>query len=148
MNPTSGRAPAADRARRAAHAAARRAGHGLIQALAGSGLAPAWPWRSPQERRRAYAALALAALALCVVNVATMRGVPGLHGVLPVGSAIPVVQLPPSVGQELLAVAALAPLALILRYPLLAWRVGWLALLLVPLVPAAWWGGWPWARRS
>ena len=40
--------------------------------------------------------------------------------------------------------AALAPLALILRYPLLAWRVGWLALLLVPLVPAAWWGGWPW----
>jgi signal transduction histidine kinase len=27
---------------------------------------------------------------------------------------------------------------------MLAWRIGWLALLLVPLVPAAWWGGWPW----
>jgi len=27
---------------------------------------------------------------------------------------------------------------------MLAWRIGWLALLLVPLVPAAWHGGWPW----
>ena len=27
---------------------------------------------------------------------------------------------------------------------MLAWRIGWLALLLAPLVPAAWWGGWPW----
>jgi len=37
-----------------------------------------------------------------------------------------------------------APLPLAVRYPLLAWRIGWLALLLAPLVPAAWWGGWPW----
>jgi signal transduction histidine kinase len=27
---------------------------------------------------------------------------------------------------------------------MLAWRIGWLALLLTPLVSAAWWGGWPW----
>ena len=40
--------------------------------------------------------------------------------------------------------AVVAPLPLAARYPLLAWRIGWLALLLVPLVPAAWWGGWPW----
>jgi len=37
-----------------------------------------------------------------------------------------------------------APLPLAGRWPLLAWRAGWLALLLAPLVPAAWWGGWPW----
>jgi signal transduction histidine kinase len=37
-----------------------------------------------------------------------------------------------------------APLPLAARYPMLAWRIGWLALLLAPLVPAAWWGDWPW----
>src|SRR5215467_9066418 len=37
-----------------------------------------------------------------------------------------------------------APLPLAARYPMLAWRIGWLALLLVPLVPADWHGGWPW----
>ena len=26
----------------------------------------------------------------------------------------------------------------------MGWRIGWLALLLPPLVPAHWWGGWPW----
>ena len=65
----------------------------------------------------------MATLALCVVNL-----VPGV--------AEP--------GQLLLAVAVVAPLPLAARYPMLAWRIGWLALLLAPLVPAAWWGGWPW----
>jgi len=37
-----------------------------------------------------------------------------------------------------------APLPLAARYPMLAWRIGWFALLLAPLVPAAWRGGWPW----
>jgi signal transduction histidine kinase len=27
---------------------------------------------------------------------------------------------------------------------MLAWRTGWVALLLSPLLPAGWWGGWPW----
>jgi signal transduction histidine kinase len=27
---------------------------------------------------------------------------------------------------------------------MLAWRIGWIALLLTPLAPAGWWGGWPW----
>jgi signal transduction histidine kinase len=113
---------AADGTREAARAAARRAWHGLIQVLTGPDPSPVWRWRSPQERRAAYAALAVATLALCAVNLA--------------GIATP--------GQLLLAVPVVAPLPLAARYPMLAWRIGWLALLLVPLVPAAWRGGWPW----
>jgi signal transduction histidine kinase len=109
--------------RGAASAAARRSWHGLIQVLAGRDQAPAWRWRSPRERRAAYAALGMATLALCVANLVG-------------GFASP--------GQLLLAVPVVAPLPLAARYPLLAWRIGWLALLLVPLVPADWWGGWPW----
>jgi signal transduction histidine kinase len=51
----------------------------------------------------------------------------------------------------LLAVAVVVPLALAARYPLLGWRLSWVALLLVPLaessslgVRVSWWGGWPW----
>ena len=128
-------APAANRARGIARTAARRAGRGLIEATAGPDPAPAWARRSPQERRAAYAALTLATLALCLINVTTMRGG---------ATHFAVIQLPPSLGQKLLAIAVVAPLPLAARYPLLAWRIGWLALLLVPLVPAAWWGGWPW----
>ena len=109
--------------RGAANAAARRSWHGLTQVLVGRDLAPAWRWHSPRERRAAYAALWMATLALCVANVVG-------------GFASP--------GQLLLAVPVVAPLPLAARYPLLAWRIGWLALLLVPLVPADWWGGWPW----
>src|SRR5215510_8295594 len=109
--------------RGAARAAARRSRHGLIQVLVGRDQAPAWRWRSPRERRAAYAALGMATLALCVANVVG-------------GFASP--------GQLLLAVPVVAPLPLAARYPMLAWRIGWLALLLVPLVPADWHGGWPW----
>jgi len=49
-----------------------------------------------------------------------------------------------ALGQLLLALPVVAPLPLAARYPLLAWRIGWVALLLVPLVPAHWWGAWPW----
>jgi signal transduction histidine kinase len=81
-------------------------------------------------------------LVLCLVNVATMHGA-AIHGPLPARPA-PIGELPVSLGQGVLAVAVVAPLALVARYPLLAWRIEWLALLLVPLVPASWWGGWPW----
>jgi signal transduction histidine kinase len=104
---------------------ARRAWHSLTQALTGPAPPPAWRWRSSQERRAAYAVLGVATLALCAVNV-----VPGIA----------------TLGQLLLAVAVVAPLPLAARYPMLAWRIGWLALLLTPLVPADWWGGWPWGR--
>ena len=92
-----------------------------------------------------YAALAIATLALCLVNAGTMHGVPRMHGSLQGGTLLPTGELPPSLVQQVVAVAVVAPLVLVARYPLLAWRIAWLALLLAPLVPAAWWGGWPWA---
>jgi len=101
----------------------KRAWHGLIQVLTGPEPPPAWRWRSSQERQVAYAALGVVTLALCVANL--------------VGAFA-------GLGQLLLAVPVVAPLPLAARYPMLAWRIGWLALLLAPLVPAAWWGGWPW----
>jgi signal transduction histidine kinase len=109
-------------ARGAARAAAGQAWHGLIQVLTGPDPPSVWRWHSPQERRAAYAALAVATLALWVANLAGIA----------------------TLGQLLLAVPVVAPLPLAARYPMLAWRIGWLALLLVPLVPAAWRGGWPW----
>ncbi len=117
---------------------------GVAEAAIGPDPAPAWTWRSPQERRAAYAALVLASLALCLINVSTVRGVPGLQAVA-AGPSFPLSgQLSPGLGLRLLALVVVVPLPLAARYPLLAWRVGWLALLLVPLVPAHWWGGWPW----
>src|SRR5215831_6679128 len=108
--------------REAAGAAAGRAWRGLVQVLTGPEPPPVWRWRSPEERRAAYAALVVATLTLCVVNLAGIA----------------------TLGQLLLAVPVVAPLPLAAWYPMLAWRIGWLALLLVPLVPADWHGGWPW----
>jgi signal transduction histidine kinase len=114
---------AASSARGTAPAVAKRTWYGLVQVLIGPDPPSVWRWRSPQERRGAYAVLGVATLALCVANLGR-------------GFATP--------GQLLLAVPVLAPLPLAARYPMLAWRIGWLALLLAPLVPADWWGGWPW----
>ena len=111
-----GRAPAD------ARAVARQAWRGLVLVLTGPDPPSVWRWHSPQERRVAYAALAVATFALCVADLAGVA----------------------TVGQLLVAVPVVAPLPLAVRYPMLAWRIGWLALLLVPLVPADWRGGWPW----
>jgi signal transduction histidine kinase len=116
-----GDAPAASDAGGAARWAGW-AGRGLIQVLAGPDAAPAW-WRSPWPRR-AQVALILATLALCLVSVASVRGPGSMH--------------------QLVAVAVVLPLLLAPRYPLLGWRIAWLALVLAPLVPGGWWGGWPW----
>jgi signal transduction histidine kinase len=107
---------------------ARQARDGLVRVLTGPDAAPAWRGRSAQERWAAGAAVAL----LGILNAATV------HGVASVGA------LPPSLAQVALAVAVVTPLLVAIRYPMLAWRIGWLALLLAPLAPAAWWGGWPW----
>jgi signal transduction histidine kinase len=127
-----GTAPAASSAREVA----RRAWSGLIQVLAGRDAAPAW-WHPPY-RRRAYLALSVTALALCVLNLASMHAQLGVPPT-PFSSQLSLVR-------TLLAVAVVvAPLLLAARYPLLGWRIGWLALLLTPLVPGQWWGGWPWS---
>ena len=113
----------ASSARADAPAVARRAWHALVRVLIGPDPPPVWQWRSPRERRVACAALGAATLALCTANLVGAFAEPG---------------------QLLLAVPVVAPLPLAARYPMLAWRFGWLALLLVPLVPATWWGSWPW----
>jgi signal transduction histidine kinase len=139
-----GIAPTVRGARGGVSAAARRSLHGLIQVLIGRDRAPVWRRRSAQERWISYAALGFATLALCVDNLSTMHGVQSLHGHLNGTTLPPADEIPPSPLQEVAAVLAVLPLLLAARYPLLAWRIGWLALLLAPLVPAAWWGGWPW----
>jgi signal transduction histidine kinase len=115
---------------------ARRARRGLIRVLAGPDTPPAW-WHPPW-RHRAYLALSVTALEICVVNLASMHAQLGIPPA-PFSSVL-------SMGRMLLAVSVVVvPLLLAARYPLLGWRAGWLALLLVPLVPGKWWGGWPWA---
>jgi hypothetical protein len=112
---------------------AQEAWHGLIQVLTGPAPAPLWTWRSGPGRRAGYSALAAATLALCFSSASEVHQV-----------ASGTVQPPPSAWQVVLAVMVVLPLPLAARYPMLAWRVGWLGLLLVPLAHAAWWGGWPW----
>ena len=126
------------KARLIARAAASPVAAGLVDALTGSDPSPSRRWRSSEERQAAVAGLVLATLVLCVLSVAGAHPVGGLrlHG--PTGIR------PGEVLRAAVAVAAVAPFPLAARYPLLAWRVGWLALLLVPLVPATWLGGWPW----
>ena len=105
----------------------------LIHLLTGPDPAPAWRWRSGKERWAEYAALAAATLALCYINVTHVYQV-APNGGTPAPSAL----------QVALALVVIAPLPIAAKYPMLAWRTGWLALLLSPLVPAVWWGGWPW----
>ena len=137
-----GSAPAANRA----GLAARRAWRGLVQVLAGPDTPPAW-WHPPW-RRRAYLALSLATLALFVLSLASIHTRPTVTPAPPTSCrAAPCYYFhypPLGAGQVLLVMAVVTPLLLAARYPLLGWRIGWLALLLTPLVPAGWRGGWPW----
>ena len=125
---------------------ARLAWRGLIQVLAAPDAAPAW-WRPPW-RRRAYMALIVTTLALGVVSLASIHTQPTATPAPPsTCRASPCYSLhypPLGIGQMLLVAAVVTPLLLAARYPLLGWRLGWLALLLAPLVPAGWRGGWPW----
>jgi signal transduction histidine kinase len=119
VKPRVGAAPAASGTRRMARGAWRS----LVEVLIGPDPPGVWRWRSPQGRRAAYATLGVVTLVLCAANLVS-------------GVATP--------EQLVLAVPVVAPLPLAARYPMWAWRIGWLALLLVPLAPAHWWGGWPW----
>jgi signal transduction histidine kinase len=139
---TPGTAPAASSTRRVALQVWR----GLIQVLAAPDAAPAW-WRPPWPRR-AYLALGVTTLALGVVSLASIHSQPfATPAPASTCRASPCHYLhypPLSIGQLLLVGAVVTPLLLAARYPLLGWRLGWLALLLAPLVPGEWRGGWPW----
>jgi signal transduction histidine kinase len=137
-----GRAADADTARDPA----RDAWLALIQLLTAKDPVPAWRSRSQRQRRAIYAVLGLVTLALAVLTVriaptglSTIKQYygpsdnQGPYGA--VGTAWPVM---------LLGLVAVVPLPLAARYPLLAWRIGWLAFLLIPLQGYHWWGGWPW----
>jgi signal transduction histidine kinase len=129
---------------------------GLVQVVAGPD-----GWRSPGQRWAARAGLGVATLALCTASLASLSDGYG-HMILdfrgrqvPNGSGFPsrlpataVVPSPVSVVQVLVqvlvALAVVAPLLVAIRYPLRGWRIGWLGLLLVPLLHEHWWGGLRW----
>lgn len=162
-----GAGPTMRRARRVARQAAR----GLIQVLTASDPAPARPPRLPWRSRAARIGLALAT-ALCALvslfgmnwltsgtwsaKVATVDGrrTTAFQQSTVVISRIPVLFRPgllafdgPAVWSVLVVLIALAvvvPLPLAARYPLLAWRIAWAGLLLVPLLDMRWAGGGPW----
>ena len=127
-----------------AHHAVRRAWRGLIEVLAGPDPAPLWRWREPWQRWAAYGALGVTTLALGLASLASMHGQSPISPPSPRDLPLSANQVPLSAGQMLLAVAVVLPLPLAARYPLLGWRIGWLALLLVPLLSIYWQGDWPW----
>jgi len=158
-----GTTPSASSARTVALQAAR----GLIQVLIGPDPAPVW--RSPWQRRAVFAALTMATLLLCLASLASLAnfalvsgvftnwhqvvvnqvfiGPHGVHrGVHTV--AVPLLMPFRPMGMIVLgvlaAVAVVVPLPLAARYPLLGWRLAWLALVLTPVLHLSWWGAWPW----
>jgi signal transduction histidine kinase len=136
---------------------------GLVQVVAGPDPPAGRRWRSPGQRWAARAVLGAATLALCAASLASLSdgsGLPildfgarqapdarpaGFPSQPPATSVVPsslsTVQL---LALVLVALAVVAPLLVAIRYPLLGWRIGWLGLLLVPLLHERWWGGLPW----
>jgi len=142
-------------------AAGRVAWRGLAQVLSGSDPPPTWWRRSPrQHHRMVCTALGAAILLLCAASLfghdlsasldirnlsspGHMSGAGPCQGPSPrrncQGSGGGTSSVP--VGLWVLPVLAVAvPTALVIRYPLLGWRIGWLGLLLVPLIGLRSWG--------
>jgi signal transduction histidine kinase len=119
--------------------AARQVWRWLVGVLVRPDPAPATRWHSPWQRLLVYATLGAATLTLCLVTLRHdmhhlySAGAPGGAG--GAGGA-----------SMLIAIAALLPLPLAARYPLLGWRIGWLMMLLAPLTAdtGTWPGGTPW----
>jgi signal transduction histidine kinase len=140
--------------------AARAGRRGLMKVLAGADPPMTGPgWRSPWQR---LAAWTVAGLLLCAASLARAGGGPSapqagrtVNQTIWAGTYFRHLStIPPSLSAalggpgsvlKLVALAAVVvPLGLAIRYPLWGWRIGWLALWLVPLLSAFWWGGLPW----
>jgi signal transduction histidine kinase len=135
----------------------RVAWRGLAGVLLGADPSPSGWWRSPWQRRIVCMALGGATLLLCAASLASLADGPAKAGPCPGAKPyeMHVVRCPaaysllgmfggPMSLWALVAVGVVVPLVLAVRYPLLGWRIGWLGLLLVPLLHLRWWGGLPW----
>jgi signal transduction histidine kinase len=125
---------------------ARALGVALLQVLAGPSTPPGWRWRSPGHRQAADWALGMATLLLVVLtltyppaSVYAMR-----QEFLPTTGVVRHVGLVGPGAAMLLGLSGVLPVLLAARFPMLAWRLLWLAFLLIPLQHFFWWGGWPW----
>jgi signal transduction histidine kinase len=139
----------------------RVAWRGLAGVLLGADPSASEGWRSPWQRRTGYTALGGATLLLSVASLASLADGPKAGGcpgamVRRMGNVVQCLGHYPhshsllgtiggsSILGALVAVGVVLPLVLAIRYPLLGWRIGWLGLLLVPLLRLGWWGGLPW----
>jgi signal transduction histidine kinase len=157
---------------RNARPVARAAWRGLVQVLADSDPPASRRRRSPGQGWAVGAALAVVTLLLYAASLVSLFGGsashqeggrghlgPGSPGGISHGSLsgsgqgaavfsvfdsshLPLVAQ--SAVQAVIVMALMAPLPLSFRYPLLSWRIGWLGLLLIPLLKYPWWGGLPW----
>ncbi len=143
---------------------------GLARSLFGSD-SPRGRWRSPGQRWAARAVLAAVVLLLCWASVASLAdghflglasssyneqftmNTPLFSTSITWSGAIPLAGVNPQPLQLLrivvafwvvVALAVVVPLPLAARHPLWGWRIGWLGLLLVPLLHLSWWAGLPW----
>ncbi|HEX7161798.1 MAG TPA: hypothetical protein VF223_11265 [Trebonia sp.] len=107
---------------------ARAAGRGLLQALVSPDPAPAWRSRSARN-----AAITAAALGGVLLVAAALGGTLLIARSLGDHPSAQDFQRPAGLLVVLFALAACLPLAV--RYPLLAWRISFLMVLLGPLIP-------------
>src|ERR1700722_9837551 len=128
---------------------ARASWQGLRQILTAPDPEPGWWQTAPSRRQAVNWALWATTLVLGAASLANgptsgdlpsgpvVRAYPGLIHQVGAGGSRPLLL-------AVMALLAVLPVPLAVRYPLLSWRLAWLAFLLMPLTAAYWWGGWPW----